>query len=96
MANATRREAILFLLGVSGCLGGCASANLLGPKTPDLPKDCVWVVLPYSFVCLHGTPYEGKESADLRETADRVESAALQAVVADYWEDIPYVRSTPQ
>jgi hypothetical protein len=56
MTKVSRREAISLLLCVSGSLPGCVSqgARYIGPKTPDLPEDCVWVELPYSFVCLYG------------------------------------------
>jgi hypothetical protein len=49
MTKVNRREAILFLLGGAGVLSGC---TYLGTKQPVLPKDCVWLHLPYTFACL--------------------------------------------
>jgi hypothetical protein len=92
MTRVTRRETFGLLLGVSGILVGCASAQLLGPKLPDLPEDCVWVELPYSFVCLHGTPYKNGSPDALQETAKRIERSARLADL-DEWDLSPQSQS---
>lgn len=80
----TRREARVLLAGaLCSVLPACTqNVRYLGPKELELPVDCVWVEVPYAFVCLHGTPYAGRNPGDLRVQAERAAAVSFELIVA--------------
>lgn len=91
MQKCSRREAMIFLLGGIGCLGGCQTST--GFKTPVLPENCYWVELRYAFICLdleaaRPVPQVG-EKGERHETPP--EGAAPPEAPSADWEFIPFV-----
>lgn len=77
-----RREAIMFLLGGAGCLGGCEAT--LGHKKPTLPENCYWLELEFAWACI---PLNGSAPSHLVPKEDNYVPRPVSEIRWDY---IPY------